>query len=188
MKNSKIKKIIGLIVAAFVLTVSINIDNALAYFTTFATATGGITMNLSATNTEINEEKQVVDGLKKVSVENKSTVDCYVRIKVFVGDKYKNNKTISYLEPDGLSNWTPGADGYYYYNDIVPAKGNTTQLHVKVTFPVKTEDEIPTDFNVIVIQESTPVLYDANGTPYADWDAKADVINPAPAPQPQPQE
>ena len=30
------------------------------------------------------------------------------------------------------------------------------------------------DFNVIVIQECTAVLYDENGNPYADWDRIAD--------------
>ena len=30
------------------------------------------------------------------------------------------------------------------------------------------------DFNVIVVQECTPVLYDENGNPYADWNAVAD--------------
>lgn len=41
--------------------------------------------------------------------------------------------------------------------------------------------EYTDDFNVIVIQECTPVLYDENGNPYADWnvilDTKQDSYN-----------
>ena len=37
------------------------------------------------------------------------------------------------------------------------------------------------DFNVIVVQECTAVLYDENGNPYADWnriaDSSEDVYN-----------
>ena len=32
-------------------------------------------------------------------------------------------------------------------------------------------------FNVIVVQECTPVLYDENGNAYADWNANAEILN-----------
>ena len=48
----------------------------------------------------------------------------------------------------------------------------TTELEVKFAFP---EGKEPTNFNVIIIQECTPVLYDAYGNPYADWSVTADV-------------
>ena len=45
-----------------------------------------------------------------------------------------------------------------------------------VTIKNVPEDVEPgTDFNVVVIYESTPVLYDSDGNPYADWTAKVDT-------------
>ena len=31
------------------------------------------------------------------------------------------------------------------------------------------------EFNVVVIYETTPVLYDESGKPYADWNAKQEA-------------
>ena len=47
----------------------------------------------------------------------------------------------------------------------------TTQINVSFVFPEEKFER----FNVIIIQECTPVLYEADGTPYADWNNKADV-------------
>lgn len=35
-------------------------------------------------------------------------------------------------------------------------------------------------FNVIVIYESTPVMYNEDGTPYADWNAVLDTGSTSP--------
>ena len=35
--------------------------------------------------------------------------------------------------------------------------------------------EFQDTFDVIVIQETTPVLYDSNGRAYADWERQADT-------------
>ena len=40
---------------------------------------------------------------------------------------------------------------------------------------IKVPEEHAASFNVTVIQESTPVLYDENGVAYADWTMEADV-------------
>lgn len=62
--------------------------------------------------------------------------------------------------------WTLGEDGYYYYKDMIPAGGSTAnELLVKIDNMDSKED-----FNVVVIQECAPVLYDENGNPYANWD------------------
>ena len=60
--------------------------------------------------------------------------------------------------------------------------GTTGVLDIKITLPAATvEDpalETPPpyteDFNVVVIQECTAVLYTEDGTSYADWDAVLD--------------
>lgn len=177
MKNKK--KTIGLTLTALTLVLCLAAGSAMAYFTTYVTAKGSKTITLGATETIPNET--VSNEKKEITVQNTGKYDCYVRIKALTGDAYESS--IIYSEPDNAEKWTLGADGYYYYSEIVPAEtGETSQIDVAFTFP--SGEELP-DFNIIIIQESTPVLYDANGTPYADWDAKADVINPAPAPQPQ---
>lgn len=168
MKNKISKKTICLSAAALTLTAGLAVGSAMAYFTTYTTAEGGVPVSLGFTETIPNEE--VVDGKKEIKLENTGDYDCYVRLKALTGDKYKDS--LRYTEPDGAGKWTPGADGYYYYSDIVAAKGLTTQLDVSFAFP---QEEEPADFNVIIVQECTPVLFDEAGNPYADWNAVADV-------------
>ena len=169
MKNRINKKIICLTAVALTLVAGLSVGKALAYFTTYTEAKGGIELDLGYTET-IPEEK-VIDGAKQVILRNTGDFDCYVRMKALTGSSY----TISYTEPGGEGKWTPGADGFYYYSDIVPAKGGeTTQLNVNITFPTPEDGEAP-DFNVIIIQECTPVLYRDGGEPYADWTQVADV-------------
>ena len=83
-------------------------------------------------------------------------------MKVFAGEKYQDG-----LQYQGSQKWSPGENGYYYYSDIVPVGGETEELQVKIDSKDSEEE-----FNVIVAQECTPVLYDNEGKPYADWNAK----------------
>ncbi len=156
--------------AALVLTVGLTVGSAMAYFTTYATSEGQVTLSLGFAQTEI--EEKVVAGKKEIKLTNTGDQDCYVRLKALTGDVYKDS--IIYSEQDGAGKWTPGGavDGYYYYSDIVAAGQATTQIDISFAFP---EGEDPAGFNVIIIQESTPVLYDENGNPYADWAGKVDV-------------
>ena len=165
------KKKICLTAAAVALLASLSVGTAMAYFTTYATAEGGVEIDLGFTETEINEE--VVSGQKEIKLENTGDYDCYVRLKALTGDAYKDS--LVYSEPSGEGKWTPGPDGYYYYSDIVEPDGLTGQINVAFKLPEATLETIPADFNVIIIQENTPVLYKEDGTPYADWSKVADV-------------
>lgn len=167
MKKDKLRAIC-LTASALVLSAGMAVGSAMAYFTTYTTAEGGVTLELGFTTTEI--EEKVVNGKKEIVLNNTGDYDCYVRLRVFTGDAYKDS--IAYSEPDGAGKWTPGADGYYYYSDIVEAKESASRIDV--SFPFPNGDE-PEDFNVIIVQECTPVLLDAEGNPYADWSVKADV-------------
>lgn len=173
----KSKKTIGLAFTALILVMGLAVGSAMAYFTTYTIGTGSKVLSLGKTVTIPDED--VVNGKKEIVIQNTGDHDCYVRIKALTGANYADS--IVYSEPEGATKWTLGADGYYYYSDVVSANtGSTSQINVAFAFPGGLE---LADFNVIIIQESTPVLYDANGTPYADWNAKADVMNPASAPQ-----
>ena len=59
---------------------------------------------------------------------------------------------------------------FLYYDQILPAGETTaTKLNVSYTFPATDSEDAPAEFNVIVVEECTPVLYKADGTAYADW-------------------
>ena len=165
MKKSKMK--ICLSIAALVMALSVMIGTAMAYFTTYAVAEGGVTLDLGFAQTEINEE--VVNGKKQIVLTNTGDNDCYVRVKALTVEAHKDG--IVYSEPDGAGLWTPGADGFYYYNAVVAAGASTSQIDVGFVLPQKDQ----TNFNVIIIQECTPVLYDEDGDAYADWSVTADI-------------
>ena len=156
--------------AAVVLTLvgGIAVENAMAYFTTYVTAKGGYTMELGFTRTEIEEEVEY--GKKIITLTNTGDYDCYARLKALTGDVYK--ESLLYSEPSGAGKWTPGSEGYYYYSDIVVPSGVTTELEVKFAFP---EGKKPTNFNVIIIQECTPVLYDEYGKRIVTFNGYLDV-------------
>ena len=163
MIRKRYKKNLCLAAAALTLTASLGVGSAMAYFTTYTTASGGAPLSLG--NTVTVPEEQVSDWTKHVTVRNTGETDCYVRVRVFAGDRYQDS--LQYSDESGK--WTPGEDGYYYYSDIVPVGGSAEELRVHIDNMDSEES-----FNVIVVQEGTPVLYDENDEPYADWDRVLD--------------
>ena len=163
MIRKRYKKNLCLAAAALTLTASLGVGSAMAYFTTYTTASGGASLSLG--NTVTVPEEQVSDWTKHVTVRNTGETDCYVRVRVFGGDRYQDS--LQYSDENGK--WTPGEDGYYYYSDIVPVGGSAEELRVHIDNMDSEES-----FNVIVVQEGTPVLYDENDEPYADWDRVLD--------------
>ena len=166
------KKTIGLIAVSFLLIACLGVGSAMAYFTTYAVAQGGYPISLGFTETEIEEE---VTDKKVVTIKNTGDFECFIRIKALVGDKYKSNLTYTETLAQGESaKWILGEDGYYYYRDVLKPGETSKALVVSFSFPKDTEAS--DEFNVIIIQEETKVLYKENGTPYADWDKLADVV------------
>ena len=145
------------------MTLGLSVGTAMAYFTTYTEAAGGVELELGFTETIPHEE--VTDWTKHIRIENTGNYDCYVRVKVFAGELFQDSLTYG----DDSGKWTPGADGYYYYSDIVPAGGMTEELRVMIDHM-----DAEQSFNVIVVQECTLVQYDGNGSPYADWNTIAD--------------
>lgn len=156
------KKTICLAAAAVALTGTLAVGSAYAYFTTYSEAKGNVVFQMGETRTEPHEE--VKKGKKIVSIENTGDYDCYIRVKAYAG----NNYNLSYAD-GGSGKWYDGGDGYWYYKDILEA-GSTSET-VLVNIPEELLEDITDekDLNVIVIQECTPVQYDDNGEPYADW-------------------
>lgn len=156
------KKTICLAAAAIALTGTLAVGSAYAYFTTYSEAKGNVVFQMGETRTEPHEE--VEKGKKIVSIENTGDYDCYIRVKAYAG----NNYNLSYAD-GGSRKWYDGGDGYWYYKDILEA-GSISET-VLVNIPKELLEDITDekDLNVIVIQECTPVQYDDDGEPYADW-------------------
>ena len=173
MRQRSYKKNICLAGLALLLVAGLLVETAMAYFTTYKVAEGGVKLNFGYAEMMLSETVNLEAQQKEITVKNAGDAACYVRIKAFAGEENKDD--LYYVEPGDAGKWGPGTseDGFYYYSEIVPANGSTTPIHVGFFLP---EGEEAMEFNVIIIEESTPVLYDAQGEPYADWDAQADVI------------
>ena len=158
------KKSLCLAAAALTLTAGISAGTAMAYFTTYTDASGGVTLNMGFSETIPKEDFS--NWTKHVSVENTGDYDCYVRVKALAGSKYQDG--LQYSDSDGK--WTPGEDGYYYYSDLIAPGESTSVLDIRID-----SKESDASFNVVVVQESTKVLYNENNEPYADWTQIADT-------------
>ena len=161
MMNKLSKKTICLAAAALALTGTLAVGSAYAYFTTYSEAKGNVVFELGETRTEPHEE--VKDGKKIVSIENTGDYDCYIRIRAYAGNNYK----LTY-EDGGSRKWY-GKDGYWYYRDILTVGSFSEKVNVILPPELLKDVTDEKDLNVIVIQECTPVQYDDNGEPYADW-------------------
>ena len=158
------KRIIALSAAAFCMITAASVKEATAYFTTYVSAGGSHIINLGS-ETEIKEKFS--NMTKHISLTNTSQInDCYVRVKVFFADWLK--PYISYEDTSESGKlWTYSeGDGYWYYGPILPAGASTEVFDVKIDVPEGIDKD---SFNVVVIQECTPVIYDEAGNPSADW-------------------
>lgn len=158
------KKTFVLAAVALLMVTGATIGQAIAYFTTYTAASGGAVLHLGFTTTIPDEE--VSDWTKHVSIQNTGDKECYVRVKAFAGELYE--AALTYTDTSGK--WSAGEDGYYYYSDILAPGAVSEELLIKIDHLNREED-----FNVIVVQECTAVLYDENGQPYYDWSILADT-------------
>ena len=159
---------LAVLVLAVILTAGVG--RAWAYFTTYAKAEGGYTIQLGD-RTEIREDYE--EWVKHVSISNDAeSQPVYIRARAFSGTMYK----LQYLDDTGR--WTLGEDGYYYYGDMVKAGESTGELLIKISsadgMDVPRGEKDGDSFHVAVIYESTPVRYDTEGNPYADWKSVVD--------------
>lgn len=155
MKQMLRNKRTWLLLAVALLVCTMSVGTTLAYFTANAEAEGGHVLELGHF-TKIREEFS--NWTKHVTLTNTGDRDCYVRLKAFSSSDLELNY-ISQSEK-----WSLGDDGYYYYSDIVPIGGETEPIDIKIDIP----EGYTQDFNVVVIQECTLVLFEGD-EPYADW-------------------
>ncbi len=154
----KRNRIFGLLtVLALVMIVSQSAASSMAYFTTYVTAKGGRTISYESVKPGVEEEYE--NYVKSIQARNDGNMDCYARVKVLAGAEFG----ISYESDSGK--WSQGDDGYWYYSDILPAGALSDVLKASIQVP----EELEQSFDVVVAVEATPVRYQEDGTPYADW-------------------
>lgn len=152
------RRSILLAVLVLVLVLSASIGTTMAYFTTYSKADGDIPVDLGD-HTEIQE--QFSQWTKHVTItSDEDSQPVFVRARAYGATGY----TLTYSG----AGWSNGGDGWYYCDAILYGGGSTATLDVLVgNVPESVEDG--EHFNVIVVYETTPVRYQADGTPYADW-------------------
>ena len=167
MKKSRIGKT-ALIAAAVTLTASLSVGSALAYFTTYCTAEGSYTMTMGFPETDIEEE--VDSAGKHVTIQNTGDYDCFVRVKVFVSSPVDMNASYS------GQGWESRSDGYWYYTPVLTAHTDSQEFLVSFEYPEG--EEAPDSFDIIVVYESVPVLYNENGEADMElsWNNTASII------------
>lgn len=144
-----------------------SIRGAMAYFTTYVVAEGGYEIRFGS---DVTLTEEVAAWIKRLVVSNTpGSEPIFVRAKALCGSEYQ----LLYEAPSGK--WTAGDDGYYYYEDILYGGESAEVLNIHIgTVP---EDPAHGDgFHVVVVYETTPVLYHEDGTPYADWDNALTVV------------
>ena len=155
-------KRVNLLLAGLVLVLVLNsgIGSAWAYFTTYAEARGGWPVERGG-STEVKEEFSA--WTKRVTVANDEGAEpIFVRARAYCSEQYP----LVYTSTSGR--WTDGGDGWWYYADAVSGGASTDELRVRIQEVPRTA-VIGESFNVVVVYESAPVQYRADGTPYADW-------------------
>ena len=113
--------------AALTLTMGVSVGSAMAYFTTYASASGGASLSLSNTVT--------ISGGAGDRLDQACDDPEYWRCGLLcpcpgIRREKKYQDGLTYADDEGK--WTPGEDGCYYYSDVVPAGGETQELRIGI--------------------------------------------------------
>lgn len=161
------KRRILLALLALCLALTAITGSAWAYFTTNTSAAGGQTLRLGSSTTV---DEDMNGWTKQVTITNSGEVPVYVRARVF--SQYRVDCTSS-------TGWTLNtSDNYWYYNEILTPGQAAAVFNAAIQSDngVTGAPTLPSQggeaFDVTVVYETTPVQYQADGTPYANWDLK----------------
>jgi len=167
------KRTLILAVLAVVLVLCSGIGSTVAYFTTYSNARGGYVIHLGG-RTEI--EEKISNNRKTVQIFNRAETDddigqhpVFVRVKAFTD----SDGTLDYsANTSGL--WQQGENGYWYYQKAITAgtdakpEGALTDpafiVDVKLNRALKEGEYL----DVIVVHESVPAIFKADGSPDLD--------------------
>lgn len=161
------RKSLALAIVAVMLVLGMSVGTARSYFTDTTTAEGSVPISPTPT-TIITEENG--PGTKTIRIKNTSeTAPVWVRARVYAAD-------VLGADASG-TNWSGQIVGWYDYSEPLPAGAETEPLNVTFTLTRGyDETENPTgarnddEYNIVVVYESIPVSYDADGNELpANW-------------------
>ena len=147
MKKTSRKYIILFAAVLALAIVAMSVPATLAYFSDQDRANGAKDVKLGW-ETELHE--YVEENSKHIAVENVGDTDAIVRVAVFAGD---------FASVNTGSDWKL-KNGWYYYDKVLKAGETTPELFVSV----KAEASKQADFNIVVVHESSRVVYSDNET------------------------
>lgn len=157
-----------LLALALVMLIGATIRPAVSYFTTYVHAIGD-TIIFLGDSTEIKEEYDEKTATKSLVVSNVPDSEAdrqltmFVRARGFAGGAFE----LTYAGAD----WTgPDADGFYYYKNALAPGQDTTALDVSIKIPkdAQTDEWVP--FEVTVVYEAVPVMYEEDGKTLKAYD------------------
>ena len=152
MKRFRNKKV--LTIAAILLVLATSVGLAGAFFSDYEHAIGQATFTLGGDTTI---EEKVHDTEKTITIHNRGEGDVFVRVSVFGPEEM----TVSAGE-----GWQQGSDGFWYYQNVLPFSGSEEK---DMTPPLEASiKDVPvsvdlSELDIIVVHESVPVVYDADG-------------------------
>ena len=155
-----------LALAAMTLTALAGMKTALAYFTTYVVAKGAKPLVLGG---ETSIEESFSSWTKHVRITAAGPGSVFVRVRAFADE----GLTLVYTS-DG--SWRQDGDWWYYTPALRPGE-RSEELLVRIN-DVPTRPEIGQSIQVVVVQESTPAHYRADGTAYADWTKATGGVTP----------
>lgn len=161
----RLQKVVPVLLAVALICLS-KVEHANAYFTTYVTSIGGYTVRWGH-HEKI--EESFNDWSKYVSISSQEgSVPVFVRVRAFCGADCK-------LEYTG-NDWTRSGD-YYYYNKPLMGGEKTTALRIAIV-DIPDNPKEDDNFNVVVIYETVPAQYSADGVMLepigADWDLEVE--------------
>jgi len=181
------KRTLILAFLAVLLVLSSSIGSAIAYFTTYATARGGYVIHLGG-KTEIKE--RIVNNSKIISIRNNpekpedaGKYPVFVRVKAFADSDGVLDVSSNALypgNPDAL--WEQDGENCWRYRKAIYAGEETEPAFtIDVSSSRKLKPEETMILDVIVVYESVPAVFKADGSPdlATAWETgDIKVINP----------
>ena len=160
----KKKSLLAALLAA-ALTLSVSVGSALAYFSAYTVAGGERALALVPVTTIT--ETQVDENMKKVVVTNTGGAPCFVRVLAFPGGGVT-------LGGEGGNGWRArNNEGYWLYVPVLAPGEASGELEIPI-------GGLPADgeFNIAVVYESTPAIYDGEtGEYYTDWSLDVTIVD-----------
>jgi len=147
MKKFRNKKI--LTIAAILLVLVTAVGLAGAFFSDYEHAIGQATFTLGGDTTI---EEEVTDTEKTIKILNRGDGEAFVRLCVYGPDEMV-------VTPG--EGWSKGDGGFWYYNQVLPSGGETSSIVASIANIPVTVDL--SEFDIIVVHESVPVVYDTEG-------------------------